>query len=91
MRMFDPPHPGMVLREYLTGLSVTAVAMHLGITRAALSRILNARAAISADMALRLADALGTSPELWAGMQTQHDLWRASKKRRKKVQRLIAN
>jgi len=55
------------------------------VTRVALSRILNGSAGISADMALKLADALGTSPELWTGMQTQYDLWRASQRRRKKV------
>jgi antitoxin HigA-1 len=59
-------------------------------TRAALSRILNGSAGISADMALRLSDALGTSPELWIGMQSQYDLWQASKKRRKKITRLTA-
>ena len=90
MRMFSPPHPGTVLREYLGNVPVTAAAKHLGITRAALSRILNGSAGISAEMALRLADALGTNPELWTGMQAQYDLWRASKKRRRKVERLLA-
>ncbi|CAM4379507.1 HigA family addiction module antidote protein [Bordetella tumbae] len=77
MRMFNPPHPGEVLREYLGDLSVTDAAAHLQITRAALSRILNGHAAISADMALRLSQALGTSAELWLGMQAQYDLWQA--------------
>lgn len=90
MRMFNPPHPGNVLRDYLGDVSVTAAALHLGITRAALSRILNGSAGISAEMALRFADAFGTSPELWAGMQSQYDLWQASKKRRRKVSRLLA-
>ena len=90
MRMFNPPHPGTVLREYLGGVSVTAAAEHLGVTRAALSRILNGSAGISADMALRLSDALGTTPELWIGMQSQYDLWRASKNRRKKLKPLAA-
>jgi antitoxin HigA-1 len=89
MRMFDPPHPGTVLRDYLGEVSVTTAATHLGITRAGLSRILNGSAGISAEMALRLADALGTSPELWTGMQSQYDLWQASKKRRRKVARLV--
>lgn len=89
MRMFNPPHPGTVLREYLGSVPVTAAAKHLGITRAALSRILNGGAGISAEMALRLADALGTTPELWTGMQAQYDLWQASKKRRRKVERLL--
>jgi addiction module HigA family antidote len=90
MRMFNPPHPGTVLREYLGDLPLTAAAKHLGITRVALSRILNGSAGISAEMALRLSDALGTSPELWIGMQAQYDLWQASKKRRRKVARLLA-
>lgn len=88
MRMHNPPHPGSVLRDYLAGLSVTDAAAHLRVTRAALSRILNGSAGISADMALRLADALGTSPDLWASMQSQYDLWRASQRRRTKVVRL---
>lgn len=89
MVMFDPPHPGSVLRDYLGDISVTAAANHLGVTRAALSRILNGSAGISAEMALRLADALGTSPELWIGMQTQFDLWQLSKTRRVKLPRLV--
>jgi addiction module HigA family antidote len=90
MRMHNPPHPGSVLRDYLQGVSVTNAARHLGVTRVALSRILNGSAGISADMALRLSDALGTSPDLWSGMQAQYDLWQASRKKRKKVGRLVA-
>ena len=90
MAMFNPPHPGIVLKEYLGDVSVTTAADHLGVTRAALSRILNGNAGISAEMALRLSDALGTSPELWTGMQAQYDLWQASNKRRRKLPRLRA-
>ena len=90
MRMHNPPHPGSVLRDYLQGVSVTNAARHLGVTRVALSRILNGSAGISADMALRLSDALGTSPDLWSEMQAQYDLWQASRKKRKKVGRLVA-
>jgi addiction module HigA family antidote len=86
--MHNPPPPGEVLREYLAGRSVTDTARHLGVTRVALSRILNGSAGISADMSLRLSEAFGTSPEFWTGMQSQYDLWQASKKRRKKVARL---
>jgi addiction module HigA family antidote len=89
MRMHNPPHPGSVLRDYLGTMSVTDAAKHLGVTRVALSRVLNGAAGISVEMALRLSDALGTSPELWIGMQSQHDLWKASKHRRKKVKRLV--
>ena len=90
MRMHNPPHPGKVLREYLGTISVTDTAKHLGVTRVALSRILNGSAGISADMALKLSGALGTSPELWTGMQAQYDLWRASQRRHNKVTPLFA-
>ena len=90
MRMFDPPHPGTVLRDYLGSVSVTVAANHLGITRATLSRILNGNAGISAEMALCLSDPLDTSPELWIGMQAQYDLWQASKKGHRKVGSLLA-
>lgn len=87
--MFDPPHPGKVLREYLGEVSVTDAALHLGVTRATLSRILNGSSGISAEMALRLSEALGTSAELWVGMQAEFDLWQASKTRRRKIGRLL--
>ncbi len=90
MIMYNPPHPGKVLREYLGDVSVTDAARHLGVTRAALSRILNGSAGISAGMSLRLSDALGTTPELWIGMQAQYDLWQASRKRRKRIPPLQA-
>jgi antitoxin HigA-1 len=88
MRMHNPPHPGEVLRDYLGSLSVTDAARHLGVTRANLSRILNGSAGISAEMALRLSEAMGTSPELWTGMQSQYELWHAARRSRKKVPRL---
>lgn len=87
-RMFNPPHPGAVLREYLGEATVTEAAKHLGITRAALSRILNGSAGISADMALRLETALGASAEMWLGMQTDYDLWQALQKPRPHVEPL---
>ena len=86
--MYNPPHPGLVLREYLGEVSVTSAADHLGVTRAALSRILNGSAGISAEMALRLSEALDTSAEMWIGLQSKFDLWQASKKRRRKISRL---
>jgi addiction module HigA family antidote len=90
MRMHNPAHPGEVLREWLEGISVTEAAFKLGITRAHLSRILNAHAGISADMALRLADALGTSSESWLQMQLNYDLWQAEQKPRPHIERLRA-
>lgn len=91
MEMFNPPHPGEVLREYLPkGMQVTEVAEKLGVSRVTLSRVLNGRAAISADMALRLEAALGTSASLWIGMQADYDLWQARQKPGPKVERLAA-
>ncbi|WP_267443823.1 HigA family addiction module antitoxin [Erwinia psidii] len=82
MRMFNPPHPGEVLRDYLDGVSVTDAAEALKITRAQLSRILNGHAAVTADMALRLAALLDTSPEMWADMQSEYALWQEAQKPR---------
>lgn len=85
MRIYNPAHPGLVLREYLGNLTVTEAAARLGVTRVALSRILNGSTGISADMALRLRDALGTSAEMWINMQAQYDLWQAEQKPRPEV------
>jgi addiction module HigA family antidote len=86
--MHNPAHPGEVLREYLpAGLSIGEVARRLGVTRQALSTLLNGRAGVSASMALRLEGALGTSAEMWLNLQTSHDLWRA-RKRPPRVQRM---
>lgn len=83
--MYNPPHPGRILKESLQEFSIAEVAKHLGVTRAALSRVLNCHAGISADMSLKLADALGTSPDLWFRMQSEYDFWQASRKKRKKI------
>ena len=88
MRMHNPPHPGLVLREYLGEMAVSDAAAHLRTTRVTLSRLLNGRAGISAKMALRLAAALGTSAELWMNMQTQYDLWQARRSKQPAVKRL---
>ncbi|MGD0515149.1 MAG: HigA family addiction module antitoxin [Terriglobales bacterium] len=87
MRMHNPPHPGLVLREYLGETPVSAAAAHLRVTRVTLSRLLNGKAGISAAMALRLSAALGTSPELWMNMQSQYDLWRARQGRQPVVRK----
>ena len=89
-RMHNPPHPGEVLRDYLGDTTVTEAAMKLGVNRVTLSRVVSGAAGISADMAYRLADALGTSPELWAGMQLQYDLYQAGKLPRPRIERLAA-
>ena len=95
MRMHNPAHPGKLIADILengnlsVGNSVTALAKHLGVTRAALSRVINGRSAVSADMALRLQDALGVEAEMWLGMQIQRDLWVSSRKQRRKVANVV--
>ena len=81
-RMFNPPHPGEVLRDGVfegTDMTVTEFARRIGMSRVALSRVLHGAAAISPDMALRLEGALGTSAEMWLAMQADYDLWHARK------------
>ena len=86
MEMFNPAHPGEILREYLPeGLSVTDATNHLGITRAALSRTLNCKAGISAEMDLLLADALGTNAGFWTKIQVQYEIYQAKQKVRRHV------
>lgn len=90
-RMHDPAHPGEVLREYLPkSVGVAEAAKRLGVTRQALSAVLNGRAGVSAEMALRLEKALGTSAEMWVQMQAGYDLWLARQGRMPKVSRIAA-
>ena len=81
MEMHTPAHPGEALREYLPkNLTITGASKHLGVTRVALSRILNCKAGISAEMDLLLSDALGTSAGFWSRLQVQYDIWQAKQK-----------
>ncbi|HXY47886.1 MAG TPA: HigA family addiction module antitoxin [Terriglobales bacterium] len=73
--IFNPAHPGEVLKDYLGKMTVAEASSRLGVTRARLSRILNGSAAISASMSLRLSAA-----------QIQHDLWQAQQKKQPKIQ-----
>ena len=94
MKMHNPPHPGEVLRELCLkplGLSVSESAKALGISRKTLSAILNGRAGVSPEMAVRLSIAFGTSAESWLNQQTQYDLWLAEKRRKTlRVEKLAA-
>jgi addiction module HigA family antidote len=81
MNMHNPPHPGEVLRELCIeplGLTVTAAARSLGVSRKTLSAILNERAGISPEMAIRLSKAFDTTAESWLNQQMQYDLWVAN-------------
>ena len=83
MLMKTPPHPGRIVRRECLeplGLTVTAAAKGLGVTRKALSELLNGKSGISPEMAIRLAKAFGSRPEVWLGIQMDYDLARARKK-----------
>ncbi len=94
MSMHNPPHPGEILRTLCLeplGLSVTDAAAGLGVSRKTVSAILNGRAGISPEMAVRLSIAFKTSAESWLNQQLQYDLWRAEKLRKTlRVARLAA-
>jgi len=78
--MRNPPHPGGIVRRQCLeplGLSVTEAARGLGVTRQALSELVNEKTGISVEMAIRLSKAFGSSPETWSGMQMTYDLWQA--------------
>ncbi len=80
MALHNPPHPGGIVRRQCLeplGLSVTEAAKGLGVTRQALSDLVNDKAGVSIEMAIRLSKAFGSSPETWLGMQMAHDLWQA--------------
>lgn len=80
MTMHNPPHPGGIVRRQCLeplGLTVTKAAEGLGVTRQALSDLVNEKAGISVEMAIRLSKAFGSTPETWLGMQMAHDLWQA--------------
>ena len=94
MKMHDPPHPGEVLRQLCIeplGLTVTEAARALGVSRKTLSAVLNGRAGISPEMAVRLSIAFNTTAESWLQQQVQYDLRQAERQRKKlRVERLAA-
>ena len=80
-RMFNPPHPGEILREFLPeGVTIEEIARRIGVSRVQLSRVLNGRSAISAEMAIRISLLTATTPESWLTGQMKWDLWQASQK-----------
>lgn len=94
-RMHHPPHPGLTLRDDVLpalGLSISAAAVQLGVTRVALSRVVNGQAAISPEMALRIERWLGVerggSADLWLAQQTAYDLWQVAQAHRKVLSKI---
>lgn len=94
MKMHNPPHPGEIIRKLWLeplNLTVTAAAAALGVSRKTLSALLNGRAGISPEMAVRLSIAFGPTAESWLNQQMQFDLWHAERRRKNlKVIRLAA-
>ena len=79
MAMYNPPHPGEIIREFCVeplDINVTEAARALGVTRKTFSALLNGRAGISPEMALRLSKVFGRTPESWLRLQLQYDLWK---------------
>lgn len=79
-KMNNPPHPGEIIKEdclQALGLNVTAGARILGVSRQALSNLINRHAGISADMAIRLEKAFGSDAETWLRLQVNYDIWQA--------------
>ena len=94
MTIQNPPHPGGIVRRQCLeplDLTVTRAAEGLGVTRQALSELVNERSAVSAEMAIRLSKAFGSTPETWLGMQMAYDLWQARCRAREiAVERFVA-
>jgi antitoxin HigA-1 len=94
LQMHNPPHPGEIIRELCLqplGVSVTAAAKALGVSRKSVSELLNGKSGVSPEMAIRLSIAFDTTPESWLHQQAQYDLWVARRKQKKlKVKKLAA-
>jgi addiction module HigA family antidote len=91
MQMFNPPHPGPAIKEALEyiPMTVTEFAAYIGVSRVALSRVLNGRAGVTAEMSIRISEAFGQgSSAIWFRMQAEHDFWQASHVKRKKIKKL---
>ncbi len=90
--MYNPAHPGEIVQEHMEGLGLTvsALAAHLKITRANLSRMIHGKTGVSAEMAVRLSEAFGTTPEVWIRLQANYDLAKVLRNRRVKIARLAA-
>ena len=95
MPMYNPPHPGEIVKHECLeplGLTVTRAAEGLGVTRQALSNLLNEKSGMSVDMALRLSQAFGSTPETWLRLQMAYDLWQAREQAAQiKVERFAAS
>lgn len=90
-QMHNPPHPGAILKDAVIDaldLTVTEAAERLDVDRITLSRLINGQASVSVEMALRLAKALGTTPDVWLGVQNDYDVWQARKSHKPDLSRV---
>ena len=88
MRMFNPPHPGRIIKDALPEIPMTVAqfAKHIGIARGTLSRIINQRAGITPEMSIKISEAFGQGQgDIWFLVQNDHDFWKASRAKRKKI------
>ena len=88
MQMYNPPHPGRILKDALSNIpmSVTDFADHIGVSRVTLSRVINCRASITPEMSIKLSQAFGQpTSDIWFRIQGDYDFWQASRAKRKKV------
>lgn len=93
MRMHNPPHPGRIIKDAIQAIpmSVTGFAAHIGVSRVALSRVLNEKAGVTPEMSIKISEAFGQdSPDIWFNIQNDYDFWRAANAQpgRKKVEPL---
>jgi addiction module HigA family antidote len=91
MEMYNPPHPGRIVKEAISelGMSVTDFAVYIGVSRVALSRVLNQHAGITAQMSIKFSEAFGQgSSDIWFKMQNTHDFWHASHTKRRAIRPL---
>src|ERR1035438_10906663 len=91
MRMHNPPHPGRIIKEAIEAipLTVTGFAAHIGVSRVALSRVLNQKAAVTPEMSIKISEAFGqNSPDIWFNLQNDYDFWRASHARKSEERRV---
>lgn len=88
--MYNPASPGELLKEFLGTRTTAALAAHIGVSRATISRILNGRTAVTTDLSIRLGEALSLSPDFFAKAQLQYDMWIESQKKRSRIKPLAA-
>lgn len=80
MEIYNPPHPGLVLNEFLEGISLSEASKRLNMSEMDLNQILNGQEPINVEIAMRLSILLKTSIDLWINMQNTYDLWQVKQK-----------